>query len=109
MEISGKTHLLVPQANTLATDDAYGTGASESSASHADKDIVNLSANANEIREMVHKVNHLPDVREDKVAELKRRIASGTYRIMNERVASRLIGEAMQNNAVLNHIDSHDD
>jgi negative regulator of flagellin synthesis FlgM len=34
-----------------------------------------------------------PDVREDKVAELKRRIASGKYQIDNEAVADRMVDE----------------
>lgn len=55
------------------------------------------------------KVNALPDVREEKVAELKRRIASGTYKIMNEKAASHMIGEAVENNAILNRIDTLDD
>lgn len=110
MEISGKTHVVFGQANTLAKDDASrGSVAPTDSGPHAKKDTVALSAKANQIRKLVHTANSLPEVREDKVAEMKRRIASGTYRIMHEKVASQLIGEAMENNEILNHIDDLDE
>jgi negative regulator of flagellin synthesis FlgM len=109
MEISGKPPLLfAPSTLTHFIDDVQGGVASKTDESH-DKDTIDLSTNANEKKEMVKKVNQLPDVREEKVAELKRRIESGTYAIMSEKTASHLIGEAVENNAILNRIDDNDD
>jgi negative regulator of flagellin synthesis FlgM len=34
-----------------------------------------------------------PDVREDRIAELKRRIASGEYQVDSDKVAEKMIGE----------------
>jgi negative regulator of flagellin synthesis FlgM len=34
-----------------------------------------------------------PDVREDRIAELKKRIASGEYRVDSDAVAEKMIGE----------------
>lgn len=34
-----------------------------------------------------------PDVREDRIAELKKRIASGEYKVDSEKVAEKMIGE----------------
>lgn len=34
-----------------------------------------------------------PDVREDRIAELKKRIASGDYKIDSDKVAEKMIGE----------------
>jgi negative regulator of flagellin synthesis FlgM len=34
-----------------------------------------------------------PDVREDRIAELKRRIASGEYKVDSEKVAEKMLGE----------------
>ena len=109
MEIPEKPPLFAPQTNTLFKDDAHGVAASEPDGSRTENDTVDLSADANQIREMVNKVNNLSDVRAQKVAELKHRIASGTYQILNEKVASRLIGETVENNTLINHMDTLDD
>jgi flagellar biosynthesis anti-sigma factor FlgM len=109
LEINGKAPLFTPPPATPIKDDTRGAMASPTDTTPKDQDTVDLSTNANEISEMVQKINDFPDVREEKVAELKRRIASGTYRIMNEQAASRLIGETVENNAILNHIDTLDD
>jgi len=37
-----------------------------------------------------------PDVREDKVAELKKRIADGNYRVDADKVADRMVDEHMR-------------
>jgi len=108
MEISGKASLVASPADPPAKDEAHGTPSSDRTISPVEKDAVELSANASEIREAVRKVNDLPDVREEKVAELKRRMACGDYRIRNETIASRLIGETVENNAILSRIDTDD-
>ena len=108
MEISGKAALIASPADPPAKDDAHGTPSSDRTISPVEKDTVELSASASEIRDAVRKINDLPDVREEKVAELKRRMASGEYRIRNEAIASRLIGETVENNAILSRIDTND-
>ena len=108
MEITGKAPLPAPQPQARLYDDAQNGVASEPD-NPRDKDTVDLSTNANEIKEMVKKINDLPDVRAEKVAALKHRIESGTYAIMNEKAASQLIGETVENNAILNRIDALED
>ena len=109
MKIPAKPPLSAPQVQNFFKDDSQAAASSAPSGARVENDTVDLSSNANEIREMVHTVNNLPDVREEKVAEMKRRIASGTYRIISEQVASHLIGETIENNDILNHIDSDRD
>jgi negative regulator of flagellin synthesis FlgM len=109
MKISGKPPLFAPQAQKFFKEDSQAVPSSAPSGVRVENDTVDLSSNANEIREKVHTVNNLPDVREEKVAEMKRRIASGTYRIISEQVASHLIGETIENNDILSHIDSDRD
>ena len=109
MEITGKPPLFVPPTSQVYKDEAHEPEGPQPDPSRTNDDTVDLSTHANEIREMVHKVNAMPDVREDKMAEMKKRIASGTYRILNDRIASHLVGETMENNAILNHIDAVDD
>jgi len=109
MEIPGKPPISSPQVHNRIKDALPDVLSSNHSGSRVENDTVDLSANANKIREMVHTANNLPDVRAEKVAALKRRIEAGTYRIMNQEVASHLIGETMENNAILNHIEKTDD
>ena len=108
MEITGKAPLFAPQTQTHFFDDAQGSVASQPD-NPRDKDTVELSTNANEISEMVKKINEMSDIRAEKVAELKRRIESGAYTIMTDKAASHLIGETVENNAILNRIDALDD
>jgi len=108
MEIGVKPPVFAPSPHAQSMNHAQN-GVNLKPDELGDKDTVDLSANANEIRKMVQKINELPDVREDKVAELKRRIADGTYKILNEKAATHLIEEAMENNTILNRIDTTDD
>jgi flagellar biosynthesis anti-sigma factor FlgM len=105
MEITGKAPLPAPQPQARFYDDAQDGTVSQPDNPH-DKDTVELSSNANEIKEMVRKIKDLPDVRAEKVAALKHRIESGTYAILKEKAASQLIGETVENNAILNRIDT---
>ena len=53
--------------------------------------IVDLSQNSKEVQKIKEVVESSPDLREEKVSELKDRIESGRYNIDNERVADRLV------------------
>ena len=57
-------------------------------------DRVTLSPQARELCDARRALEAVPDVREDMVAELKARIASGTYRIDAEAIADRMVRDA---------------
>ena len=60
----------------------------------ADQDtIVNLSQASKEAQKIREIIASEPDVREDKVAELKERIESGRYTIDHAQVADKLVNE----------------
>jgi len=72
-----------PQPSTrIESDSARANGA----------DHVSLSSTANDILGATKAVAELPDVREDKVAELKARIQAGQYNPSAEEIASKIIG-----------------
>lgn len=50
-----------------------------------------ISARAREFAKAKEAASSAPDVREERVAELKRRIASGTYEVDADAVADRMI------------------
>ncbi len=58
-------------------------------------DRVTLSPQAREIRDAQRALAAIPDVREDKVAEAKARIAEGRYRVDSREIAERMIKEAL--------------
>jgi negative regulator of flagellin synthesis FlgM len=53
--------------------------------------IVNLSQASKEAQHIKEIISSEPDIREDKVSELKERIESGRYRIDHDRVADKLV------------------
>jgi negative regulator of flagellin synthesis FlgM len=61
------------------------------------EDKVQISARAREVLEARQAAAKLPDVREDKVAEVKNKIETGTYRIDGQRIAVNMIKESLEN------------
>ncbi len=55
--------------------------------------IVNLSQASKEAQKIREIISSEPDVREDKVSDLKERIESGKYEIDHKAVADRLVSE----------------
>ena len=60
-------------------------------------DTVVISDAAKRIQEAKTQLDALPDVREDKVAQLKKQIESGTYEVNAEKTADKLIKEHLIN------------
>jgi negative regulator of flagellin synthesis FlgM len=64
-------------------------------ASNGDK--VALSPQARQIQEARVIIDSLPDVRQDKIDELKSRIANNTYEIDAKKIAEKMIDTALNN------------
>ena len=56
-------------------------------------DTVVISDAAKRIQEARAKLDEIPDVREDKVAELRNQIQNGTYQIDADKIAAKLLKE----------------
>ena len=63
-------------------------------------DTVVISDAANRIHEARAKLDEIPDVREEKVAELKKQIQDGTYQVDTEKTAEKLLKEQLGNAAI---------
>lgn len=61
------------------------------------EDRVALSPEAKRVQEVKKILDSLPDIREEKVAEIKERIENGTYRVDSGEVASGIIKEFLLN------------
>lgn len=58
---------------------------------------VELSSQTLDLKEMQTAAMASPDVRTEKVEQIKMQINSGTYKISSEEIAQQLIEEAMEN------------
>jgi len=60
-------------------------------------DTVVLSDMAKKVQEAQKQLEAIPDVREDKVAQLKEQIENKTYEINEEKIAGKMIKDALLN------------
>jgi len=60
-------------------------------------DTVVISDTAKRIQEAQAQLETIPEVRSEKVAEIKRRIEDGTYEIKPEKIAEKMIRESLLN------------
>ena len=56
---------------------------------------VSLSSTARDIQQVEKAIEKLPDVREEKVQELKNRIELGTYDVSGEEIAGKMLDETL--------------
>jgi negative regulator of flagellin synthesis FlgM len=56
---------------------------------------ISLSTQAKDIQQIRQVLDQTPDVREDKVIELKRQIDSDNYRINAGKIAEKMVGESL--------------
>lgn len=61
------------------------------------EDRVLLSPLAKEIQMAQSQLQDVPDVRADKVAQIKQQIEEGTYSVSSEKIANRMMGESLLN------------
>jgi negative regulator of flagellin synthesis FlgM len=61
------------------------------------EDRVLLSPMAREIQTAKSQLQEIPDVRVEKVTEIKNQINQGTYPVSSEKIALRLMGESLLN------------
>jgi len=74
--------------------------------SNTKRDTVRLTDRGRELNSVVDQARSLPDVRLDRVMQLKQQLAQGTYRVEGNRIAVNMIDESIENNNVLKHIDT---
>ena len=60
-------------------------------------DTVVLSDTAKKVQEAQKQLETIPDVREDKVAQLKEQIENGTYEMDEEKIADKMMKDALLN------------
>ena len=66
----------------------------------AKTDTVVISDAAKRIQEIRNQLDAVPDVREEKVAQLKNQIENGTYEINADKIAEKIIKEGLINDGL---------
>lgn len=69
-------------------------------------DRVDLSSEAMEVWLANQAVKSMPDIRMGKVSNVQRQVTAGVYKIEGERIAFSMLNESMENNSILNRIDT---
>ena len=92
---------LTPSKSSAADNvDALKTNTRGPQNASADSVNVSLSSEAKDLAEAKNKALNIamnaPDIREDRVAELKRKISSGEYQIDSEKIADGMLREALR-------------
>lgn len=81
------------QRNDQASQVAEKQAASAAAVKPEEK--VDLSTMAKEIQLAKVEVTQLPDVREQKVQEIKTQVEQGTYNVSGEQIANKMVGESI--------------
>jgi negative regulator of flagellin synthesis FlgM len=101
MDISDKNptppiNAYIHQVRNNAADIKATAGAASDMARPVE-DNVELSQSARDVQYANDMIKTIPDVREDKVAQLKSAIENGTYRIDSEKIAEKMLNESIIN------------
>lgn len=65
-------------------------------ASGVESDNVTISEKGKDVSEMTRTLKSMPEVRADKIADLKERIANGTYNVSARDVAAKIVNTALE-------------
>ncbi len=97
MEISGKVPAVKVGAylNSVKGKSKTDSSASKSPESIQNGDKVDLSQNVRDVKEAREQLDSIPDIREEKVAEIKSQIENGTYNIDGKKIAHNMIRESL--------------
>lgn len=88
------------RVNQVHAKQKNGAGSIKPNNPAAGTDTVLISDAAKRLQEARRQLDAVPDIRQDKVAELKRQVESDTYQIRTEETAAKLIKESLINDGL---------
>jgi negative regulator of flagellin synthesis FlgM len=93
MEIYGTNPLVVSKNNVQRLEISQQSELTQkSSGEQSDSDRLELSAQSREISHLNELIRSTPDIREEKVEQIRRELESGTYNVKAEKIAEKIIG-----------------
>ena len=102
MEINGNQGIGIDAyLNQVQDKDKVGTPDNKPEKSAVKADTVVISDAAKRVQEARRQLDDIPDVREDKVLQLRNQIQNGTYEINADKIAGKMIKEGLLNDALI--------
>jgi len=93
MEINGKNPLISLNNNVQRLGiSQQSERAQKHGGEHSDSDRLELSVRSREISHLDELIRSTPDVRENRIEQVRREIESGTYNVKAEKIAEKIIG-----------------
>ena len=101
MEINGNQGIGIDAyANQVQDKNKVGTPDNQPEKTGVKADTVVISDAAKRVQEARRQLDDIPDVREDKVSQLRSQIQNGTYEIDADKIAGKMIKESLLNDAL---------
>jgi len=98
MEITPKDSVNIEAyVNQVQDKDKVDAASEQPEKQQVKADTVELSDLGKKVQEAHSQLESIPDIREDKVAELKARVENGTYEVDAEKVADKMLKDALLN------------
>ena len=98
MEITPKDTVNIDAyVNQVQEKDKADAASEQPEKQQAKADTVVLSDTAKAVQEAKTQLDSVPDVRKDKVAELREQIENGTYEVDSEKLAEKMITDSIIN------------
>jgi negative regulator of flagellin synthesis FlgM len=93
MEINGTNPLIVLNNKVQRLETSQPSErALKGGAENPDSDRLEISARSREISHLNELIQSTPDVREEKVEQIRRELEGGTYNVKAEKIAEKIIG-----------------
>ena len=100
MEINGNQGIGIDAyVNQVQDKNNIGTPENKPEKTAVKADTVVISDAAKRVQEARRQLDDIPDVREDKVSQLRSQIQNGTYEINADKIAGKMIKEGLLNDA----------
>ena len=101
MEINGNQSIGIDAyLNQVQDKNNVGTPDNKPEKTAVKADTVVISDAAKRVQEARRQLDDIPDVREDKVSQLRSQIQNGTYEINADKIAGKMIKEGLLNDAL---------
>ena len=98
MEIDGNQGIGIDAyVNQVQDKNKVGTSGSKPEKTAMKTDTVVISDAAKRVHEARKQLDALPDIREEKVSQLRSQIQNGTYEINADKIAAKMIKESLLN------------
>jgi negative regulator of flagellin synthesis FlgM len=97
MKISDVKDVSAQMVQQYQKNDSYAANSDKqtTNATTITEEKVDLSTQAKDIQQAINALSQEPDVREEKIKEIKSQVDSGKYNVSGEKIAGKMVGESI--------------